>query len=132
MIAELTASFLFAAADNSIEVFGTRGTAIVSGVDLASRDITTAGFLRTSIDEAGGKRWRDHGVTPRFKLGRFHHQNAIAFARCLATGAAPPASVGEGRDALALILGAYEAARTGRRHSIGADGTWSSRGRMRR
>ena len=39
MTAELTASFLFAAAEASIEVYGTRGTVLVSGVDLASRDL---------------------------------------------------------------------------------------------
>ena len=40
LVAELASSFLFAAADSSIEVYGTEGTLLVSGVDLASRDIT--------------------------------------------------------------------------------------------
>ena len=57
-------------------------------------------------------------VTPRFKLGQFHHQNAIAFAGCLVDGSAPPASVEDGRKALLLIQRAYEAARTGCRQQI--------------
>ena len=57
-------------------------------------------------------------VTPRFKLGQFHHQNAFAFAGCLVDGSAPPASVEDGRKALLLIQRAYEAARTGCRQQI--------------
>ena len=44
MLAELTASFLLAAADTSIEIYGTKATALLSGVDLASRDITSGGY----------------------------------------------------------------------------------------
>ena len=118
MTAELTASFMFAAADNSIEIFGTRGTALLSGVDLASRDITSSGFLRSYVETGGAKVWRDHRITPRFKLGGFHQQNAIAFASCLTQGKPPPASEKAGRDALLLIERAYDAARTGRRVKI--------------
>jgi predicted dehydrogenase len=118
MTAELATSFMFAAADNSIEVFGTHGTAILSGVDLASRDITSSGFLRSYIETGDAKVWRDHHITPRFKLGGFHQQNAIAFAGCLAEGKPPPASAEAGRDALLLIERAYDAARTGRRVKI--------------
>lgn len=116
MRAELTSSFLFVAADSSIEVYGTKGSALVSAVDLASRDITHDGFMRSYVDVGGERRWRVHDITPQFKLGRFHHQNAIAFTRCLlGDGVAPPASVAEGRAALEMIVKAYEAARTGQR-----------------
>ena len=118
MTAELTASFMFAAADNSIEIFGTHGTALLSGVDLASRDITSSGFLRSYVETGGAKIWRDHHVTPRFKLGGFHQQNAIAFANCLVHDKPPPASAEAGRDALLLIERAYDAARTGQRVKI--------------
>ena len=118
MTAELTASFLFAAADVSIEIYGTRGTLLVSGVDLASKDITSAGFMRSYIESGGERRWRTHDIVPRFKIGEFHHQNAFAFARCLSEGAPPPAGVSDGRNALLLIERAYAAARTGRRQQI--------------
>jgi predicted dehydrogenase len=118
MTAELTASFLFSAADTSIEIYGTRGTVLVSGVDLASRDITSANYMRSYIESGGERRWTVHDIVPRFKIGEFHHQNAIAFARCLSEGALPPATVRDGRNAQLLVERAYEAARTGRRQMI--------------
>jgi myo-inositol 2-dehydrogenase/D-chiro-inositol 1-dehydrogenase len=121
MLAELTASFLLPAADTSIEIYGTRAAALLSGVDLASRDITSSGFLRVSAEESGEKRWDVVDVTPRFKLGHFHHQNAIGFVRCLRTGEAPPAGLEAGRAALLMIEAAYRAARTGMRQLIEPD-----------
>jgi myo-inositol 2-dehydrogenase / D-chiro-inositol 1-dehydrogenase len=118
MMAELTASFLLPAADTSIEIYGTRATALLSGVDLASRDITSGGFLRVSVEENGSKRWNVLDVTPRFKLGQFHHQNAIGFLRCLRTGVAPPAGIAAGRAALLMIEAAYRSARTGSRQTV--------------
>ena len=45
-ICELVASTTFGAGDNSVEIFGTKGTAILTGVDLASRDLTDGGYLK--------------------------------------------------------------------------------------
>jgi myo-inositol 2-dehydrogenase / D-chiro-inositol 1-dehydrogenase len=121
MTAELVASFCFTAADSSIEIYGTRGTALLSGVDLASRDMTPAGFFRTYVEAGGSKTWRVHDIVPQFKIGQFHHQNALTFGHCLATGRPPPASVTEGRAALLMIVKAYAAARTGRRQYFAPD-----------
>lgn len=121
MLAELTASFLLPAADVSIELYGTKATAQVSGVDLASRDITQSGFLRISREVDGVKQWETIDITPRFKLGQFHHQNAIGFLRCLRTGERPPAGLAEGRAALLMIESAYRAARTGQRQGLAPD-----------
>jgi len=118
MTAELVASFAFTAADSSIEIYGTQGTALVSGVDLASRDITSAGFLRTYTEKGGDKAWQVHDVVPQFKIGQFHQQNALTFGHCLATGALPPASVAEGRAALLMIIKAYAAAQSGHRQQF--------------
>jgi predicted dehydrogenase len=116
LTAELTASFLLNAASDSVELYGTKGTALLAGVDLASRDITTFPFLRVWT---GGERiWAAEDIVPQFKRGRFHHQNAIAFARCLTEGAPPPATIEDGRRAQLLIERAYEAAATGRRQAI--------------
>jgi predicted dehydrogenase len=119
LTAELTASFLFSAASDSVELYGTRGTALLAGVDLASRDITCGPFLRVF---AGGaeRAWRAEDLVPQFKRGRFHHQNAIAFARCLTEGAPPPATLEDGRRALLMIERAYAAAATGCRQEITA------------
>jgi predicted dehydrogenase len=117
MTAELTSSFLFHAASDSVEIYGTQGTALLGGVDLASRDITAAPFLRVFSGE-GERVWEASPVVPQFKLGRFHHQNAIAFARCLLDGATPPATIEDGRRALLMIERAYAAAATGQRQEI--------------
>ena len=118
MRVELTASFLFAAAGSSIEIYGTRGTLLISVVDLASRDINRTAFMRSHVVSGGEKHWHVNDLTPRFKLGQFDHQNAIAFAGCLVDGRVPSASVEDGRKALLLIQRAYEAARTGCRQQI--------------
>lgn len=119
MNAELVASFLFTAADSSIEIYGTSGTLLLSGVDLASRDITTAGFLRSYTESSGSRAWRVHDTVPQFKIGQFHQQNAHAFARCLETSSPPPASFNEGRAALSMITKAYAAAQSGQRQRFG-------------
>ena len=118
LIAEIASSFVFQAADASIEIFGDAGTAIVSGVDLASRDITDSAFLKVYRSSESPKRWELPEIVPRFKLGEFHHQNAWQFARCLREGVPPPMGVAEGISALAMIEAAYTAARTGKREPV--------------
>jgi myo-inositol 2-dehydrogenase/D-chiro-inositol 1-dehydrogenase len=116
MLAELAAGWKFAAADASIEVFGTLGTALIAGVDLASRDITTGGYLRVYL--GGDKRWTESSVVPRFKTGNFHQQNALAFVRALADGTPPPISLDDGVRAVEMILAAYDSVRLGRAQRI--------------
>jgi len=120
LIAEIASSFAFAAADSSIEIFGTEGTAIVSGVDLASRDITPAGFLKTFRRDQQPREWRVSDLIPQFKRGQFHHQNAIAFANALRTKTTPPIGLDDGIRALAMIEAAYNSIRSGRREKIAA------------
>jgi predicted dehydrogenase len=115
LVAELTASFSFAAADASIEFYGTRGTLLVAGVDLASRDITEDAFVRVWLAEYPRRAWRTEPLIPRFKLGQFHHQNALAFVDSLAAGTPPPVGLDDGLRALKMIDAAYVAARTGQR-----------------
>jgi len=119
LLAELATSVGFLAGENSVELFGTGGAAVLSGVDLASRDLTEAGFLKTY--RAGGeRRWSVSPVVPRFKTGGFHHQNPLQFLDALRRGAPPPITLHDGRRALEMILAAYRAAETGRREPIPA------------
>lgn len=115
MTAEIVASFAFAAADTSIEIYGSDGTALLSGVDLASRDISKGPFLRTFRRDQADREWVASPLVPQFKRGKFHHQNAIAFAAALRSGEAPPVSVDDGVRALVLIARAYESVRNGSR-----------------
>jgi predicted dehydrogenase len=115
---ELTSSFTFAAADVSIELYGTKGTVLVAGVDLASRDITPSAFVRRYRVDQPERRWEIVPLTPRFKIGEFHHQNAIAFVDCLDRGTAAPITVEDGLRAVQMIMAAYRAASTGQREIV--------------
>jgi predicted dehydrogenase len=118
LVAEIASSFAFAAADTSIELYGTRGTVLVSAVDLASRDITDERFVRVYRTDAAERRWQVEPLVPRFKQGEFHQQNALAFVDCLERGTPPPITVEDGVRAMKMIDAAYTAARSGRTQSI--------------
>lgn len=114
LLCELVSSTTFAAGDNSVEVFGTKGAAVLSGVDLASRDLTDAGFLKVCRLDGGPRRWQISPTVPRFKSGGFHQQNALAFLEALAEGKPPPNTLEDGRRSLEMILAAYRSAASGR------------------
>lgn len=118
LVAEVTSSFTFAAADTSIELYGTGGSLLVSGVDLASRDITEAGFVRLYRTGAEPRRWETVDVVPRFKLGEFHQQNALAFVDALTRSLPPPITIDAGLAAGRMIDAAYRAAESGRRVAV--------------
>ena len=118
MLAELTSSFTFAAADASIELYGTKGTALVSGVDLASKEITSDRFVRLYLSAQAERAWQTVDLVPRFKIGEFHHQNAIAFVDSLERGVAPPITIDDGVRAVKMIMAAYRAAATGEQQAI--------------
>ena len=110
LVAELTTSFCFAAADVSIELYGSAGTVLVSGIDLASRDITQSSFVRIYKHLSEPRQWQTVDLTPRFKIGQFHHQNALAFVAALDQGASAPVTVDDGLRAQRMIAAAYQAA----------------------
>ena len=118
LIAELASSFTFAAADASIELYGTKGTALVSGVDLASKEITGDRFVRLYLTAQRERSWQIVDLVPRFRIGEFHHQNAIAFVDSLERGVAPPITINDGVRAVKMIMAAYRAAATGRQQAI--------------
>jgi myo-inositol 2-dehydrogenase/D-chiro-inositol 1-dehydrogenase len=118
LIGEIASSFTFAAADTSVELYGTQGTLLLSGVDLASRDITGEGFMRRYRSAQSDRRWETLDVVPRFKAGGFHQQNAIAFIDALEQGKPPPISITDGLNACRMIDAAYRSARSGLRESV--------------
>jgi len=111
LLAELSTSCGFIAGDNAVEVYGTRGTAVLSGVDLASRDITQEAFLKIYRFGQAERRWNVLPIIPRFKTGVFHQQNPLNFLEALSRGTPPPITLEDGRRALAMILAAYRSAR---------------------
>ncbi|MGV3651619.1 MAG: Gfo/Idh/MocA family protein [Devosia sp.] len=122
MIAEVATSWSFAAADHSIEIYGTGGTLLLSGVDIASRPTREAGFLSIFEREGARKGWRTSPTVPVFKTGVFHEHVAWAFAKALVAGAPVPVTIADGRRAFAMIDAAYRSARSGRREAIAYEG----------
>jgi predicted dehydrogenase len=118
LLAELSASCAFVAGDNSVEVYGTEGAAVVSGVDLASRDVTPEAFLKIYRVGQSERRWDVSPIIPRFKTGGFHQQNLLHFLEAISQGAPSPVTLEDGQRALAMILAAYRSARTGQTQPI--------------
>ena len=125
LICELAASNTFAAGDNSVEIFGTNGTAVLSGIDLASRDVTDGAYLKVchlsegNLQDVTTRQWTISDIVPRFKTTpQFHQQNPIQFIEALVQGVEPPNTIEDGRLSLQMILLAYESAMTGQRMPI--------------
>lgn len=112
-IAEITSSGTLVAAPESIEIFGTEGSACLTGVDLASRDFAQPPYLR--VFKRGDERgvWRGSPTTPNFITGHFHQNGPLHFLRYLRGEVEPVVSMEEGWKSLAMIEAAYAAARTG-------------------
>lgn len=128
-ICELASSNTFAAGDNSVEIFGTKGTAVVSGIDLASRDVTDGAYLKVchltdeNLQDVTTRRWTVSDIVPRFiTTPQFHQQNPLQFLKALTLGEAPPNTMEDGRRSLQMILLAYESARTGKTVQFPKDG----------
>lgn len=119
MIAEVTTSWAFAAADSSIEIYGTQGTILLGGVDIASRPTRERDFLRVFRREGNGGSWASSPTVPHFKTGIFHEHVAWAFVKALRDGAAMPVTLEDGRRAFAMIEAAYRSARSGCAELIG-------------
>lgn len=114
LVGEVATGWMFHAADTSIEIYGTEGSILLSGVDIASRDVAgNPAYLRVATTRDGERRWTISPTVPRFVEGQFHHQNALAFVDSLVDGKTPPIGLADGRGALAMVLAAYEAARRG-------------------
>jgi predicted dehydrogenase len=117
VLGEIATGVVFVAGDNSVEVYGIEGMAVLSGADLASRDLTEGGFLKTyRVGEP--RRWSVSPLVPGFTSGRLHHQSALSFLAALRSGTPPPVTLEDGRRAVELILAAYRSAETGRREAV--------------
>jgi predicted dehydrogenase len=114
MIGEVATGWRFQAAADSVEIYGTDGTALLAGVDLASRVHSGEGpYLR--VARKGSDRFVPVDLLPGFVEGGFHQRSARAFIDGLVAGTPPSVGIVEGAQALDLILCAYRAARTGMR-----------------
>lgn len=120
MIAEVATSWAFTGADTSIEIYGTDGTILLGGVDIASRPARERDFLRIFRRDGGGGSWSSSPTVPHFKTGIFHEHVAWAFVKALKGGETMPVTLEDGRRAFAMIDAAYRSARSGRAEPIAA------------
>ena len=120
MIAEVATSWVFAAADASIEIYGTKGSIVLGGVDIASRPTREREFLRVFRRRDGGGEWSASPTVPHFKTGIFHEHVAWAFVKALKEDGPMPVTLEDGRRAFAMIDAAYRSARSGRAEPIPA------------
>ena len=118
LIAEVATSWCFTAADTSIEIYGTGGTILLGGVDLASRPTRDSDFLRIFRREGEGGAWTSSSTVPHFKTGIFHEHVAWAFVDAFRQGRTMPVGVDDGMRAFAMIEAAYRASRSGRVEDI--------------
>jgi predicted dehydrogenase len=122
LVAEVSTSWSFAAADTSIEIYGTEGTVLLGGVDIASRPGREKDFLRVFRRGAEGGSWSSSPTVPAFKTGVFHEHVAWNFAAALRNGRPMPVTLEDGWWAFAMIEAAYRSVATGRRETIAYPG----------
>ena len=118
LIAEVATGWGFAAADMSIEIYGTGGTILLGGVDIASRHNRESEFLRVFRRNDAGGEWTASATVPHFKTGIFHEHVAWAFIKAIRDGDPMPVTLEDGRRAFAMIDAAYRSARSGRAEPI--------------
>ena len=112
--AEIATSWTFVAAEQSIEIYGTGGTAQLGGVDLASREFVSGPYLKVFRHGSPRGAWTESPAAPLFTRGVHHRQAPLDFVASIRTTSPPLLGLAEGRRSLALILSAYRAARDGR------------------
>ncbi|MDR7523160.1 MAG: Gfo/Idh/MocA family oxidoreductase [Armatimonadota bacterium] len=117
-LAEVATSWIFVAAEQSVEIYGTEGTALLLGVDLASRAFTRPPHLKVFRRGDAAGRWESSPTATSFGDERFHQGGPRHFIDCLRRGRRPSLGVEEGRRAVEMILAAYRAAASGRSEPV--------------
>ncbi len=118
LLAEVSVSWTFVAAAQSIEIFGTAGTMVVDGVDIASRTRASSPFLRWYLQDGAQITRQASETLPRFVSGDFHHEGPRRFVRLLRGGLDDLPTVADGVAALELIFAAYAAAASDRAEPV--------------
>lgn len=118
MPAEVCTGSIFAAAPNTLEVYGERGALVLQGTDLASKDFSPGdgrqpGDLLLYRTDSPERKWTVVDVPTGFKCSDFHKRAIRAFVDCLLEGTPPQVTLADGRKAVEMVMAGYEAARTG-------------------
>jgi predicted dehydrogenase len=130
VIAEVACSWVWHAATNTVEAYGEAGTLLVQGNDPASRDFTHDEFGRIYCNDFQERRWQSVETKSTFRSEEFHSRAVKAFVEFVQGRAPLPMGMRECRAALAMVLGAYESARQGRRMVFTTGGSSAAGGAM--
>ena len=117
-LGEIVTGNALLAAQESVEVYGTEGVALLSGVDLASRELSRPPYLRFFKQGEPRTGWQGSKVKPKFQDPDFHYGGPLHFIECLREGKAPVTGFEEGWKSLAMILASYRAARDGQMKAL--------------
>ena len=117
-LAEIVTSNALLAAQESVEVYGTQGVALLSGVDLASRELAQPPYLKFYTQGEPRTNWQGSSIRPKFQGPDFHYGGLLHFIECLRNGQQPVVSFEEGWKSLAMILASYQAAQSSRMQEL--------------
>lgn len=118
LVAEIATSNLFLAAENSVELYGTKGSLTIRGIDLASKAFSPEPILRVyKLGETRGE-WREIDAETRFGTPLFHQQGPHHFIDCLKRGTAPVVDEVAGAQSLAIIAAGYRSHESGRAEPV--------------
>ncbi|WP_458112153.1 Gfo/Idh/MocA family oxidoreductase [Arthrobacter sp. R1-13] len=118
-IATLQSSWTDLAGGVTTQIFGDRGTIFEYYTDLASTRCEKLVEASVTVQREPLKRW-EH-LTTRHSFPAVHEAVANEFIRCLLTKEDFPSVLDDGRSSLAMVLAAYESARTGTSIQFGWD-----------
>jgi predicted dehydrogenase len=117
-LAEIVTGNALLAAQESVEVYGTLGVALLSGVDLASKELAQPPYLKFYNQGEPRTGWQAAPIRPKFQGPDFHYGGPLHFIECLRTGQPPVVSFEQGWKSLAMILASYRAAQSGRMQTL--------------
>jgi predicted dehydrogenase len=107
--AQVSTSWSFVAGEASVEAYGTEGTALLGGVDLASRGMVPP---RLRVYHRSDGRWRDGQATSTFATPEFHAGGPRHLVSAIREGHSLAVGIDDGAAAVDIVSCAYAAARS--------------------
>lgn len=107
--AQVSTSWSFVAGEASVEIYGTEGTALLGGVDLASRGMVPP---RLRVYHRSDGRWREGRATSTFATPEFHAGGPRHLVSAIRQGHPLAVGIDDGAAAVDIVACAYAAARS--------------------
>ncbi len=114
-MAELVNSSVTLAGENTTEIYGDQGVLIQNYDDLVSTAIAPPGAVALKLYTKAAPHWQDLGIGIPASHGERLANIPRPFIDCILQDTLPPVTAYDGRMSVAMVLGAYQSAREGRR-----------------